>query len=395
MIPLVAALCHQTARLVAPTEDGWAFEGKIDGWSCLIERTLTGIRLVNGRNASDYSGKLPYLEQSLMGLSVGTILHGELVANITSASGHGSSAVGSVMRRTVTHRPTPQNPALTLVVFDALALGDPDSGEIHDLRRRPWHERRRLIEVLGCLDHVEVSQLFTGPDPLGQALALGLEGLVCKRTDSPYVPGRSSYWQKIKPQLSAEAVIVGFKPGKVGGQWDGMVGAFELQMLDADGQPTNVFTTAKCRGDAMHYSATRERDAIAEGLDPSPEDRWLGCIVELLHNGLSKTGVPRHPMIAGRRDDLPRPLGRVVGTINGAPVFAARPTERTGPVTGQTSGRNYARMTTPGKLAACIAELRAGEGPAYDRCVARDGDPDADLAAALKAARDLKIAVTT
>ena len=384
VIPLIPALCHSTSRDTPPTGPGWVAEGKWDGWCYMIERTVTGIRAVGGRNSSDYSGQLPYLDESLMALPVGTILHGELISPAPSASGHGSSAVGSVMTRTAKHVPHPLSPALIYVVFDVLAVPDAE-GTVHDVRRKPWKDRRTALTPVAVLKHVTVSPLYEcSAAGLAQALADGLEGLVCKRENSRYVPGRSASWMKVKPQQTAEAIVVGFKDGEAGGRWDGLVGAFELEMLGPDGERNGVLTTAKCGTDLIHYSATAERDALARGETAKRQDRWLGLPVELAHHGLSRQGVPRHPQVKGRRDDLiPRPARRASAIA--APTTVAA---------GQASRRNYLRMTTPGKLERCIAELAAGEGAAYDRVIAAGADPAKDLEKALAAATQLGIDVS-
>ena len=366
---LLPMLARSQSLDATPSGAGWEAEGKIDGARCLIEvLDNEKVRVVLGRNGSSYSGKLPYLEAVLTGLPVGTILDGELIAPGGSASGHGSSAVMSVMSRSGAHRPTKRDPALVYVVFDILAMGY--DSEVVDLRKRPWADRRAILEGGGIegTPHLALSRRYEcNADGLTSALADGYEGLVCKRTTGRYVSGRSPQWVKVKPQQTAEAKIIGFKPGEAGGRFDGMVGAFELVMLDENGQPNGVRTRAKCGTDDVHQDATDH---------PS---RWMDHIIELVHHGLSADGVPRHPQVAGRRDDLMPPAR--------APKRAAPVADVVDAVPGQPSKRNYRAMKDP-KLLLCIAELRARDGNAYDRCEATGHDPAADLAIAEKLARD-------
>jgi len=82
-------------------------------------------------------------------------------------------------------------------VFDLLRLGD------IDLRSEPLFRRKKLLQkllkkndTLRYVDHIENEglQMFAG------ALVLGLEGIVAKDKNSPYVEGPQEtwHWQKIK-----------------------------------------------------------------------------------------------------------------------------------------------------------------------------------------------------
>ena len=57
------------------------------------------------------------------------------------------------------------------------------------------------------------------------AAQLGLEGIVSKRGDLPYRPGRGDHWQKAKTVLSQEFVILGYIPSTAS---KGAVGALLL-----------------------------------------------------------------------------------------------------------------------------------------------------------------------
>lgn len=62
-------------------------------------------------------------------------------------------------------------------------------------------------------------------------VANGGEGLMLQRSDTPYQAGRHPGLLKLKPFHDAEAVVIGYRPGK--GKYKGMVGALVVQ--DADG----------------------------------------------------------------------------------------------------------------------------------------------------------------
>lgn len=340
-----------TAVDVVPTGPRWVAERKIDGWRLMVEKTDRGLRLIGGRNSSDYTGQLPYLAEVLDGLPVGTILDGE----ITGARGW--NQVQSVMTSGQPHHPNSANPALTYLVFDILALGDTD------LRKRPWRQRREILEGgLAGVPHVLVSVTFDPSEQVLQdALADGAEGLVCKRTDSTYVPGKGRAWVKIKPQTTDEGEIIGFKDSDRGPH----VGAFIIRML-----ATGAQTTVKCGTKARHESATQERD----GQPATPP--WIGAVIEIKHHGFGEDGVPRHPQYLRRRDDrTPAPVRERIASTTPERIQTMTP--------GQPSRRNYRSMKRV-KLEEAVTSLRTlsdpePSGEAYDKCVAAGGDPAADL----------------
>jgi len=149
---------------------------------------------------------------------------------------------------------------------------------------------------------------------------------------------------KVKPQVTAEAKVIGFKPGK--GSLAGMVGAFEVEMLD-----TGARTTVKCGTNERH------RDVTA-----NPE-RWLNVVIEVKHHGLGATGVPRHPQFLRRRDDrdAEAPVQRTVKEVR---MSAPSP-------------RNYGAMKDD-KLLRVMQELENG-GDAAERCKAKGFSPADDL----------------
>jgi bifunctional non-homologous end joining protein LigD len=109
-----------------------------------------------------------------------------------------------------------RGPQKTLIyyVFDLLRLGDVD------LPGEPLHRRTRLLEKLlngnprlRYVDHLEREGLamFAG------ALALGLEGIVAKDSQSPYVEGPTAtwHWQKIKSKDYQRREKIEFHPRKI------------------------------------------------------------------------------------------------------------------------------------------------------------------------------------
>jgi bifunctional non-homologous end joining protein LigD len=178
----------------APVHDpeAWSFEVKWDGWRALayIDRGLR-VRTRTGRQVADSLPELNGLVDALGGHTV--ILDGELVV-----CPQGKPDFYSLMPRMVyTGRmaafAASQVP-VTFVAFDLLHL----DGE--DLCQRPLLERKcRLdeLELVGPAWPTNGWHASDGDTLFQLATDLGHEGVVAKRLDSPYLPGkRARTWLK-------------------------------------------------------------------------------------------------------------------------------------------------------------------------------------------------------
>lgn len=271
MTPIQPMLCQEPKskppRL--PDGDGWLMERKRDGWRFLFHVTGDGVRSYAGRNGSDRTGQPAEVEAALAFLPADTLLDAELVV-----PGQGAPAVSTALAR---------GGVLQAVVFDILRVAGTD---VTDL---PLRERRALLDKAAeGFDGVNVmlSPAYALDEALHESwLAQGEEGSVCKRLDSVYRPGRRSWdWLKVKPQQTAEAIIVGFEEGKNGRA--GEVGAFQVELLDS-GIATTVGTST---------------DVQRAEVKAHP-DRYLGHVIEFRHHGLLDSGKPRHPVFARMRED--------------------------------------------------------------------------------------------
>lgn len=327
-------------EIIVPTGPEWVAEGKLDGWRIVAHKTNGHVVHAYSRGGDDYALRIPTVVAALANcLPDDTAVDGELIgAEFGTVQSQVTSLNGNDL-------------ALSYVIFDVLRYGGTDT------RTMKWSERRLLLERLRLESPLMRSPTGdSSPETLEQMLKLGLEGIVCKRRDSRYVNGRSSLWQKCKPQQTTEAEIIGFEAGKKGGRWEHGVGAFTVRLIESGAE-----TTVKCGTDANH------NDAHA---NPS---RWLGQIIEIKHHGWQKSGKVRHPVFLRRRDDLtPPPAHAPRSPQRRAKVAVGAPAGATGKM------RNYGAMGDA-KLLACFQDLERGDGDAYERALVGSGQPAADL----------------
>ena len=203
---------HCEPAEAAFTRDGWLFELKLDGYR-LIASKSRGEALLLTRNGNDYTSVFPEIARAIKSLPFDDcIIDGEVVC--LDAKGIPSFSRlqqrGRLSSPLEIGRAAVELPA-TFYAFDLLAFED------FDLRPLPLLRRKELLSdvvpklgALRYLDHIETE----GEAFLAQVTAMGLEGIVAKKSDAPYRKGRSSQWLKIKAERTGDFVIVGFTKPK-------------------------------------------------------------------------------------------------------------------------------------------------------------------------------------
>lgn len=109
------------------------------------------------------------------------------------------------------------------------------AAEEHDFLAR----RRDMLELTrhhpGWL-HMPEGEVITHPDQLTgmflDAVECGLEGLMVKRIFHSWVPTRCTDWMKMKPEEERDGLVVGFVPGTVGTEFEGLVGSVMFEFAD-------------------------------------------------------------------------------------------------------------------------------------------------------------------
>ncbi len=195
-----------TPATAVPRGDGWSHEVKWDGMRILADVRDGRVRL-SARSGADATDRFPELA-GLASLYDDMLLDGEVVVFDEGRPWFPALAdrihlTGRNAAQAARARP------VTYVVFDLLRLYGAD------LTTQAWSRRRELLERLELEGpRWQVPPTYAdGPALAHATLDAGLEGVVSKRTDSAYTPGRrSDQWVKVPHRLLRSVVVGGWRP---------------------------------------------------------------------------------------------------------------------------------------------------------------------------------------
>lgn len=237
----------QLATLVkAPPEgDAWLHEIKYDGYRMGCAITPDGVRLTS-RNGLDYTAALPEIVADAKTLPVtSALLDGEVVVLLEDgrASFQALQNALSAAAGPKTSGYAPARAGLVYLVFDLLEVDGAS------LLARPLEARKARLQAIVArggsrriryADHV----VGHGDAFFAQATKLGVEGMVSKRRDGAYQPGRRSGWLKIKCLREQPFVVGGYtdQEGMIGGLGALLVGLYAGGRLVFAGRVGTGFT---------------------------------------------------------------------------------------------------------------------------------------------------------
>lgn len=314
VVPMLARLSK------LPRDDGkWAVEVKWDGVRAIAYCRPGRVQL-QSRNLLDVSAQYPEVRRISRALgSHQAVLDGELVA----FDGHGKPSFERLQQRihqtneTIVRQRMKTDPVV-YVVFDLIYL----DGE--DLMSEPYTRRRELLEGL----ELDGESWQTPGYAVGHAKELlaasaeqGLEGMMLKRIDSAYAPGkRTGAWLKVKNTLRQELVVGGWTPGE--GRRKDQVGALLVGYFEpGGGEPGGSKRLLRYGGKVGTGFTDRELTTLAARLAPlARKTSPFGAgpkppkgahfveprlVAEIEFRELTKEGILRHPAYKGLREDKP------------------------------------------------------------------------------------------
>ena len=192
--------CKRVPKL--PEGDGWLYEIKQDGYRAiaLIDRSTV---LLYSMSGLDYTREFPQIAFALKTLKEASIVFdGEIVA----LDDRGRASFQELQNRKNTKRP------IIYYIFDVLHHNG------HDLMSLPLTKRREVLSAMSerLSDPLRVNPVLRTElkTLINEVRRLGLEGIVAKRADSIYLPGKESdSWQKHRFNQEGEFVIGGYVAG--------------------------------------------------------------------------------------------------------------------------------------------------------------------------------------
>jgi ATP-dependent DNA ligase len=253
-----------------PTGDGWLYEPKWDGFRAIVFRDGPETYL-QSRDLKPLNRYFPELESPLLAsLPERCILDGEVVI-----AGEGGLRFEALLLRihpaeSRVRMLAEQSPA-SFVAWDLLAVDDAD------LRSTPQGERRRRLEaaLAGAKPPVHLTPATTdrsrAADWFERFEGAGLDGVVAKRLDGTYQPGKRAMI-KVKHQRTADCVVAGFRWHKNGPGTH--VGSLLLGLFDAAGKLHHVGVTSSFSWDRRASILAELEPLRANGLDGHPWREW-------------------------------------------------------------------------------------------------------------------------
>ncbi|HEU4598360.1 MAG TPA: non-homologous end-joining DNA ligase, partial [Solirubrobacterales bacterium] len=298
-----------------PRDDGnWAVEVKWDGVRA-IAYCRPGRLELQTRNLNDVTAQYPEVRRLARQLgSRDAVLDGELVAFDENGKPsferlqqriHQTSE--SVVRRRMKSHP------VVYVVFDLLYLDG------RDLTSEPYSRRRELLEELELAGESWQTPGYSrgrAEELLEASREQGLEGVMLKRIDSVYAPGkRTGAWLKVKNTLRQEFVIGGWTPGE-GRRSENLgallVGYFEEQggkrVLRYGGKVGTGFSERDLAALTARLAPLgRKTSPFGTGAAPPKNAHFVEprLVAEIEFREMTAEGLLRHPAYKGLREDKP------------------------------------------------------------------------------------------
>jgi len=292
-------------------ESGWAFEMKWDGVRAVAYLAAGRVKLLSRKGRDDTKAYFDVADELPKINAKTAILDGEVV--VTDAAGRPN--FGLLQHRINLTKPadierTAKTYPAQLMLFDILELNG------QSLIKKTYQERREILENLIPPEpgsRIQAPPIFEGDlrAALETADQLRLEGVVAKRRNSIYQPGRRTHiWLKIKLHRAQEVVIGGWREGQ--GRRGGGVGSLLMGLpteagLHYVGRVGSGFNDRQL--DDIQAKLEKLMRKTSPFIDVPREDardaHWVtpSLVGEVTYGELTEPGRLRHPVWRGLRPD--------------------------------------------------------------------------------------------
>ena len=302
--PMLASTVTEKKRATLSDKSGYVLEPKHDGMRAIISKHDGEVKIYS-RVGLEYDLHLPELVAELEALPDNTVLDGELMviksraligANLVAVADFNQTMriMGSGYEKAIARQ---EDTKIRFCAFDIIEI------EGVSLVNEPFSTRVKLLSdvltgefpsifqntVMEEWDEATITELWDA----------GIEGAILKNVNSVYIPGkrRANTWYKVKTELTADVVVMGFTEAKEGktGKFAGKIGAIRFGAYNDAGELVEV---GQCSG--MNDA---ERDRWTEIRDSGSQ---LSHVIEVKYNdlvGSGEFGTPRHPQFKTERLD--------------------------------------------------------------------------------------------
>ena len=254
-----------------PTDYGWRFEPKWDGFRCLAFKA-DGKVWLQAKSGKSLARFFPEVVAALAAAAPDRfIVDGELTIETSAGLSFEALQMRLHPAQSRIEKLSLETPA-RLYAFDCLA------DESSDLLERPWTERHAALTALVARSGGAI-EMSPGVDSLAEAESwlktgvAGRDGVVAKRRDAPYTPGERTM-VKVKRIRTADCVVGGFRYLKD----SSLIGSLLLGVYDSAGRLNHVgFTSTIANGERAELTARLEAVSGPPGFTgdaPGGPSRW-------------------------------------------------------------------------------------------------------------------------
>jgi len=282
---------------------GWLFELKYDGFRMLAAGGGGEARLFY-KSGKDATRIFPEIVRAVAALPGSLLLDGEVaVLDETGRPNFQRLQRRGLRTRAVDADRAAVDAPATLFAFDLLAFED------FDLRALPLEERKALLRrvlpeegPIRYLDHISER----GEDLYAAVEAMGLEGIVAKRADSPYRAGYSADWLKVRVDRTCDFAVVGFEP--IPGSRKGFRNLHLAVHTESGLTYTGTVGSGFNREDMEEIRPRLDEARLPRPALPAPAVRgmvWVApeLVVEVRYKEWTNGMHLRHPVFLRLRDD--------------------------------------------------------------------------------------------
>ncbi|GGL62994.1 DNA ligase D [Wenxinia marina] len=322
---LPATFSPQLAETGPPPEgDGWLHEIKLDGYRTLAFVEAGQVRLIT-RGGLDWTVRYGDLPDAVAALPCkAALIDGEIA--VPDDTGQTQFAL---LQQALSDK---AGHWMVFYAFDLIHLNG------WDLSAVPLERRKALLKdlltgagpALHYSDHVEGN----GPGFFERVSEMGLEGIISKRRDAPYRPGRQASWIKTKAVLTGEFAICGYTVSKAAGGLAALAVAEEAEgEWTYRGKVGTGFDRATAEGLLQRLEPMRDDALVLPGAPKEVFPVRPLLTARVHYTSLTRDGSLRHPVFKGLREvalgaATAAPRKRLITDADLASIWVTNPTRR-------------------------------------------------------------------